>query len=83
MLNNIARDSVYYAEKQIQKFYEAVEILYQHPQFGKPIPEYNYQTIRQILVGKYRIIYRLKTENHIDILTVHHSARLLYLDIEQ
>jgi plasmid stabilization system protein ParE len=79
----IAGNSVYFAEKQVQKFYEAVEILYQHPQFGKPVPEYNHQAIRQILVGNYRIIYRLKAGGNIDILTVHHSARLLNLDIEQ
>src|SRR6218665_1849372 len=78
----ISRDSVYYAEKQIQRFFEAVEVLYEHPQIGKPVREYNHKLIREILVGKYRIIYLLKTETQIDILTVHHSARLLHLDIE-
>ncbi|HEY0261823.1 MAG TPA: type II toxin-antitoxin system RelE/ParE family toxin [Chitinophagales bacterium] len=78
----ISRDSVFYAEKQVQKFFEAVEVLHEHPQIGKPVPEYNHKNIREILVGKYRIIYVLKTETHIDIVTVHHSARLLHLDIE-
>ena len=51
--NYIARDAIYYAEKQIQRLY------YEYPQIGKPVPEYNVPQLRQILVGKCRIIYRL------------------------
>lgn len=78
----IAKDSVYYAEKQVQKFFHSVEVLQHHPEIGKPVTEYNRTDIRELLVGRYRIIYKLKTSTQIDILTVHHSARLLHLDVE-
>ena len=39
--NYIAQDSIYYAEKQIQRFYEAVEILFEHPEVGKQVAEYS------------------------------------------
>ncbi len=77
----IARNSVYYAEKQVMKFFEAVEVLHEHPKIGKPVPEYKQDKIREILVGKYRIIYLLKSASQIDIITVHHSARILHLNI--
>ena len=77
----ISQDSVYYAEKQIERFYEAVEVLYSHPLVGTPIREYNLPQLRQLLVGKYRIIYLLVDEERIDIITIHHSARLLNLEL--
>jgi len=76
----IAQDSVYYAEKQVQRFYEAVEILSSQPEIGHPVTEYNIARLRQIVAGKYRIIYFIVTETRIDIITVHHSARLLNLE---
>jgi len=76
----IARDSVYYAEKQIQRFYDAVEILPKQPEIGHPVGEYNLPRLRQILAGKYRIIYFLVSDERIDIVTIHHSARLLSLE---
>ena len=77
----ISQDSFYYAEKQIEKFFEAAEILYEFPSIGRPVPEYEMLNLRQILVGKYRIIYLIISDNRIDILTVHHSARILSLDV--
>jgi len=78
----ISKDSAFYAEKQVQKFFESVEVLHQHPEIGNPVTEYNHKDIRQILVGRYRVIYKVKSESCIDILTVHHSASILHLDIE-
>lgn len=79
--NYISQDSAYYAEKQIERFYEAIEVLYSHPLIGRPIREYNLPQLRQVLVGKYRIIYLVVSEDRIDIITIHHSARLLNLEL--
>ena len=76
----ISQDSVYYAEKQIQRFYAAVEILFEHPEIGHPVTEYNLAQLRQIPAGTYRIIYLIVSANQIDIITVHHSSRLLNLE---
>ena len=77
----ISHDSVYYAEKQLDKMYESVEILYEHSEIGRPVPEYELQNLRQLLVGKYRLIYLIVNDSRIDIITVHHSARILNLEI--
>jgi toxin ParE1/3/4 len=73
----IAKDSKKYAFLQTHRFFEAVKILSQFPKTGKAVPEVNNENIREILLGNYRIIYRLKNDNTIHILTIHHSKRLL------
>ena len=77
----ISRDSVHYAELQIFKLHGSVNILYQHPEIGRPVPEYERPDLRQLLIGKYRIIYLIVHDDRIDIITVHHNARILNLEI--
>jgi len=40
------------------------------------VPELEIETIREIILGKYRIIDRIQ-EDQIHVVTVHHGARLL------
>lgn len=42
---------------------------------GRVVPKITQNEIREIIKGNYRIIYRLK-DNTIEILTIHHSAKL-------
>jgi plasmid stabilization system protein ParE len=72
---------VYYAEKQLDKLYESVEVLYEHSEIGRSVPEYEMPNLRQLLVSKYRLIYLIVDDSRIDIITVHHSARILNLEI--
>jgi mRNA-degrading endonuclease RelE of RelBE toxin-antitoxin system len=39
------------------------------------------ENIRELILGNYRIIYRIISEERIDILTVHHSAKLLRIEL--
>ena len=73
----IAVDSFHYAKKFVNDVFKKVKILETQPYVGKIVPELNKENIRQLLFGKYRIIYHIKSEKEVDILTVHHSARLL------
>ena len=75
--NFIAQDSERYAQIQVYRFFEATEILETNPQVGRIVPELNNQDIRELILGNYRIIYHIVTTVLIDILTVHHSKRLL------
>jgi toxin ParE1/3/4 len=58
-----------------------LEVLYEHPEIGRPVPEYEMQDLRQLLVSKYRLIYFIINDSRIDIITVHHSAKILNLEI--
>lgn len=76
IVNFISRDSVHYARMHAQKIFGAVKRLEHFPESGRVVPEIGKKEIREILLGNYRIIYRLK-QNAVEILTVYHSARLL------
>jgi len=76
----ISRDSVKYARIQIERIQYRVKLLKRHPKTGRVISEIEAKLVREILVGRYRIIYRFKSEKSIEILAVHHPAKLLRLD---
>ena len=73
----IAKESLQYAKAQVQTFFERAAILEKYPLIGRPVPELNISTIRQILSGHYRIIYEVLTDNTVGIITIHHQSRLL------
>ncbi len=75
----IAQDSPHYAQLVAQQLIASVERLPAFPQSGRVVPEINDPTIREVIHGHYRIVYRL-IHSEIHILTVHHAARLLKLE---
>jgi len=66
----IAKDSVKYARIHVMKIRKLTEVLKTHKQIGKVVTE-----IGELVFRNYRIIYKIVSENRIDILTIHHSAR--------
>ncbi len=75
----IEQDSPNYAQLVTQKLIASVERLPDFPQSGRVVPEIDDPTIREVIQGSYRIVYRL-IHSEIHILTVHHAARLLKLE---
>lgn len=73
----IAKDSDHYARVQVQRFFSVVKKLEKQPRSGKIVPEKQDPLIREILIGSYRIIYKIISQTKIDVLTVHHNKRLL------
>lgn len=48
------------------------------PQSGRVVPEFPSGGLREVIVADYRVIYRfMKSRNTVQILAVHHGARLL------
>lgn len=75
--NYIAKNSVRYAGITVEKLFGAVDILEGYPRAGKMIPQFQNERIRELIRGNYRIAYKIVSEERIDILTVHHTARLI------
>lgn len=73
----ISRDSVRYAKMQVIKIRNRTNVLKSHPSIGKVVLEVELENVRELVEGNYRIIYKVISENQIDILTIHHSARNL------
>jgi len=73
----IAKDSTRYANIQVKRFFDRIEILENQPRSGRIVPEIGDDKIRELILGNYRIIYYVASKQQIDILTIHHSRRLL------
>lgn len=73
----IAKDSVRYAEITVSELFYSVDILEKNPLLGRKVPEFNENSIRELIKGNYRIIYLIVDDYRIDILTVHHSSKHL------
>jgi addiction module RelE/StbE family toxin len=71
----ISKDSPKYARRQIYSIYQKVETLKKLSIAGKVVNEFNDETIREIIEGNYRIIYKQECTEKIYILTIHHGAR--------
>ncbi len=72
----IARDAPYFAELFVDRVLEAVERLADFPLSGREVPEFRRSDLREVLLGSYRIVYRV-SEEAASIVTVFHTARLL------
>ena len=78
----IAQDNPQRASAFIDRLLEKVDAIASFPNMGRVVPELSQPEIREILVGKYRIVYK-ETPDQIVILTVfegHRSLRFEELD---
>ena len=73
----ISYDSVYYAGLQIIRLLERVKQLQTNQNIGRVVPEAGIKSVRELIEGNYRIIYRIVDSKTIHILTVFHSKRNL------
>jgi addiction module RelE/StbE family toxin len=73
----ISKDSFRYASLQVKAFFKRTEGLLNHPKMGRIVPELKNANIRELISGNYRVIYKIVSKKRIDIITVHHSKRLL------
>jgi len=78
IFNYIRRDSEKYARLFAEKMLASIKRLEFMPESGRIVPEIDKRHIRELIVGKYRIIYRTG-EQRVDILTIRHGARLFTL----
>ncbi len=76
----IAQDSPLYAKRIVDRLTRRSEQIGTYPKSGRKVPEYERDDIREVIEGRYRIIYRIKPDQ-VDILAVIHCARIPPSDI--
>jgi len=76
----IAQDSQKYAIITIQKFYQKAQTLSAFPRKGRKVPEFDNPNIRELIIGNYRLIYRIINEELIHILRIQSSYKQLKSD---
>ncbi len=75
----IAADNHGAAENWVNMVFEKVEELKKFPEIGRIVPEINNKSIRELIYGNYRIIYRTE-EKRLSVLTVRHGKQILPVD---
>jgi len=71
----ISRDSPRYADVVVDRIFAAVDRLRDFPKSGRVVPEVSDERIREVIMGVYRIVYRL-VDDRAEIVTVFRSSRL-------
>lgn len=72
----VARDSERYAALLAEQLVAAVGRLALFPQSGRIVPEVGDDSLREVIYGNYRVVYRIQAES-VEVVAVHHAARLL------
>jgi addiction module RelE/StbE family toxin len=70
----IGRDSTVYAAATVERIIATIEQIRRNPKLGRVVPEYDDETIRELVVGNYRVVYRLRGQR-IGVIAVVHGSR--------
>ncbi len=70
-------ESLSYSQKWINDVFSKIELLEKFPNMGRSVPEIRLTSIREIIVGKHRVIYNVAKDNIIEIMAIRHSSRPL------
>lgn len=78
IVHYISQDNPQAARDWAKSVFDSVKSLENFPSLGRIVPEYSEDTIREIIQGQYRIVYKVnQPEEEIYIVTIHHSKHLL------
>ena len=77
--NYVSQSSPKIAREFVNKIFNKIELLYDHPKIGRKVPEFDNDRIRELIQGKYRIVYRIVNEEAIEVLRILHGSRLMDL----
>ena len=71
----ISKNSIKYAKITVDRIYERANQISTNPKSGRIVPEIDDESLRELIIGKYGLIYYIVNEYRVDILRVYHSAR--------
>ena len=74
----IAQDSVRFAQEFSDRILNHIEKLEQYPKLGRVVPEFQNESLRELIQGKYRIVYRVYSDELVIILRIVHGRKLLF-----
>lgn len=71
----IAKDKPAAARKWVEVLRKRAQQAAQFPNSGRIVPEYGQSSIREVVQGNYRIVYRVKNES-VEVITVFEAHQL-------
>jgi toxin ParE1/3/4 len=72
----ISKESKVYADRIVNEIIERADQLSRFPLSGRSVPEFQSETLHELVFGNYRIIYNIQIDQ-IFIIRIHHSSRWL------
>ena len=73
IFNYIAQNSPEYAKRMVDRITRRSQQIAEYPLSGRRVSEYDFNQIREVIEGSYRIIYHIKSDQ-VDVLAVIHGA---------
>lgn len=70
----IAEDSPRYADLTVSCIFAAAERLADFPQSGRSVPERSAPDVREVIVGRFRVVYRMRA-GAVEIATVFRGSQ--------
>ena len=77
ILEYIEEDSPQNATKVANAIWNRIQQLKEFPELGRMVPEFNRKDLRELIVYNFRIVYRVKSQDNLEIVGIHHSAQIL------
>ena len=78
IIQYISKDEPQAARQLADSFFNKIQNLEQFPLLGRVVPEYSNESKREIIHGRYRIVYTIDlTKKEIHIITFHYFSQLL------
>jgi len=74
IVQHIFRDSEFYAATVARELVAAARSLATFSKRGRIVPEYEDPTVREIIVRRYRLIYRVRSDR-VEVLRIIHGAQ--------
>ncbi|KJS15777.1 MAG: hypothetical protein VR69_11865 [Peptococcaceae bacterium BRH_c4b] len=64
--------------KQVAKIIMGkIDMLENFPEMGRIVPEFAQKELRELIVYQYRIVYRIKGIDTVEVVSIYHSKQLL------
>jgi plasmid stabilization system protein ParE len=69
------------AERLLEEIFAKLELLAEHPDMGRIVPEFGVKTLRELIHLPYRIVYQ-RDCTHAKVIRIWRSERILHLPEE-
>jgi len=73
----LSAESQAYSQKWIDEVFKKIALIEKFPNLGRMVPEVRISSIREIMAGKYRILYNIGKDEVVEIMAIRHSSRPL------
>jgi toxin ParE1/3/4 len=76
-LSHIEKTSLQNAKQVAKSIIKKIDMLVNFPEMGRVVPEFAQKELREIIVYQYRVVYRVRSLDTVEIINIYHSKQLL------